>query len=262
MCHATGVLAPEPARVAEELSGAWPPAGAEAIDVEGFYERIAEAGYGYGPAFQGLRAVWRHGQDLLAEVVLPEAAGSHDGYGIHPALLDATLHPVLAARFQDGSGDDQMYVPFGWTGVSLGAVGATAVRVRLRPVGESADHGMSVTVTDATGGPVLSVEALRTRPMKPGQLVAARQRDVRGLFTVEWTPLAASRSEAAEGGEWTVLTGGVGLADVVVAGGGVPWAVLAPVEVADADGLLVVERVLSLVQEFLAVPELVESRLV
>uniref|UniRef100_UPI000A4C9156 SDR family NAD(P)-dependent oxidoreductase n=1 Tax=Streptomyces atriruber TaxID=545121 RepID=UPI000A4C9156 len=229
---------------------------------EDFYARAAEDGYGYGPAFQGLQAVWRHGQDLLAEVALPEAAGTHDGYGIHPALLDATLHPLLASRFEEASGDDQLYVPFAWTGVSLRAVGATTVRVRLRPVGDSADHGVSVTVTDATGGLVLSADALQTRPVKPGQLAAAQRRDVRGLFAVEWAPLPAPQAGVADGGGWVALADGVGLADVVSAvGDEVPWAVLAPVVGCAGDGLPVAERVLSLVQEFLAASELVESRL-
>ncbi|WP_343298467.1 SDR family NAD(P)-dependent oxidoreductase [Streptomyces sp. SID335] len=267
VCHATGVLAPENALAVDEaMSGAWPPVDAEPLAVEGFYATAAEDGYGYGPAFQGLRAAWRHGEDLLAEVALPEAAGTHDGYGIHPALLDATLHPLLVTRLQESSGDDQLHVPFAWTGVSLRAVGATTVRVRLRPVGESAGCGVSVTVTDATGGLVLSADALQTRPVQRGQLVAAQQRDVRGLFAVEWTPLPAPQgAEVSGAGGWVALAGGDaggGLADVVSAVGDVvPWAVLAPVDASGGDPLRVAEGVLSLVQEFLAAPELGESRL-
>ncbi|KJS52225.1 hypothetical protein VM98_32795, partial [Streptomyces rubellomurinus subsp. indigoferus] len=33
---------------------AWPPAGAEPVPLDGFYSGLAEGGYGYGPAFQGL----------------------------------------------------------------------------------------------------------------------------------------------------------------------------------------------------------------
>ncbi|WAL99213.1 type I polyketide synthase [Streptomyces sp. Je 1-369] len=265
VCHATGLLAPESPLAVGEMAGAWPPVDAEPLGVEGFYATAAADGYGYGPAFQGLQAVWRHGQDLLAEVALPEAAGTHDGYGIHPALLDAALHPLLVSRLQENSGDDQLYVPFAWTGVSLRAVGATTVRVRLRPAGESAEHGVSVTVTDATGGLVLSADALQTRPVQRGQLVAAQQRDVRGLFAVEWTPLMlpSSLEGAGVGSEWVALSGeGGGLAGVVsVVGDVAPWAVLAPVDASGGDGLRVAEGVLSLVQEFLAASELEESRL-
>ncbi|MFD0386209.1 polyketide synthase dehydratase domain-containing protein [Streptomyces stramineus] len=34
---------------------------------------MAELGFTYGPVFQGLRAAWRHGADILAEVCLPDA---------------------------------------------------------------------------------------------------------------------------------------------------------------------------------------------
>ncbi|MEV8479889.1 SDR family NAD(P)-dependent oxidoreductase [Streptomyces sp. NPDC051173] len=258
VCHATGILTPEPTRSADEMSGPWPPVEAEPVDVETFYAEAARAGYAYGPAFQGLRSVWRDGEDLLAEVALPEAAGSYDGYGIHPALLDAALHPLLAVRFQDG-GDGQVYVPYAWHGVSLWAVGATTVRVRLSPVGDSIEQGVRVTVVDTTGGPVLSVDAMRTRPVKPGSLADPQQRDVRGLFTVDWMPVPVPEQEAPGRAPWVTLADGVALADVVRAQDDAPWAVVAPVEA--GDGLATAEGALFLVQEFLAAPELADSRL-
>ena len=50
----------------------WPPRGAEEVDVEFLYDRLAESGYGYGPAFQGLSRAWRAGGELFCEVVLEE----------------------------------------------------------------------------------------------------------------------------------------------------------------------------------------------
>ncbi|MEU5130768.1 polyketide synthase dehydratase domain-containing protein, partial [Streptomyces mobaraensis] len=259
VCHATGILTAETTNPTTELSGPWPPVGAEPVDVETFYARAAQAGYAYGPAFQGLRSVWRDGDDLLAEVALPEAAGSRDGYGIHPALLDAALHPLLAARFPDG-GRDEVHVPYAWNGVSLWAVGATTVRVRLSPVEGGIEQGARVTVTDTTGGPVLSVDAMRTRAVQASQLSALQQRDVHGLFTVEWTPIPAPEQEVPDGAGWVTLDEGVTPGDVVRSGDAAPWAVVAPVD-AGGDGLRTAEQVLSLVQEFLAAPRLAESRL-
>ncbi|MFF9765019.1 acyltransferase domain-containing protein, partial [Streptomyces caelestis] len=46
----------------------WPPVGAEVVPVEGAYEVFRERGYGYGPVFRGLRAAWRRGEELFAEV--------------------------------------------------------------------------------------------------------------------------------------------------------------------------------------------------
>ena len=57
------------------------------------YERLADGGYVYGPVFQGLRAVWRSERDVYAEVTLPEEVET-GGFGLHPAVLDAALHPI------------------------------------------------------------------------------------------------------------------------------------------------------------------------
>ena len=47
------------------------------------------------PAFRGLTAAWRRGDEVFAEVRLPEPAGG--GFAVHPALLDAAMH-ALAFR--------------------------------------------------------------------------------------------------------------------------------------------------------------------
>src|ERR1019366_4371752 len=76
----------------------WPRAGAVPVETGDMYEGMAAAGYGYGPVFRGLRAAWRRGPDIFAEVALPpEAAGSAGSFGVHPALLDAALHPAVLA---------------------------------------------------------------------------------------------------------------------------------------------------------------------
>ncbi|MER5782846.1 SDR family NAD(P)-dependent oxidoreductase [Streptomyces mobaraensis] len=257
VCHAVGVLSPEPTSPSGELKGQWPPAGAEAVDVTDFYARAAEAGYGYGPAFQGVRALWRQGGDLLAEVELPEQAGDAGAFGIHPALLDAALHPLLLIdRPEDGT----MWLPFAWSGVSLHAEQATRLRVRLSPRGESADRDLRVTLADGTGAPVLGVESLTLRAADPAQLSAAARGGVDGLYAVEWMPLPVPEREAPDSASWVTLGEGMALADAVRSGDDVPWAVVASVE-AGGDGLAAAERALSLVQEFLAAAQLADSRL-
>ena len=51
-------------------SEAWPPEGAQELDTELLYDRLAEAGYHYGPSFQGLSRAFRVGDELYAEVAL------------------------------------------------------------------------------------------------------------------------------------------------------------------------------------------------
>ncbi|MFF1910008.1 SDR family NAD(P)-dependent oxidoreductase, partial [Kitasatospora sp. NPDC058218] len=161
----------------------WPPAGAESLDVTGAYEQLSESGLDYGPAFQGLRSAWRLGDDVFAEVALPEGVDPR-AFGLHPALLDACLH---ASVFVGSDGQGRGGVPFAWSGVSLHASGASVVRVRLTRTGEDS---VSLAVADASGAPVVSVESLAVRPISAGQLggVGAVARDA--LFRVDWVPVA------------------------------------------------------------------------
>ncbi|MGW7692503.1 SDR family NAD(P)-dependent oxidoreductase [Streptomyces asiaticus] len=304
ICHAEGVLSPPPGRSDEApgLGGAWPPAGAASLGVEGFYDRVAASGYAYGPSFQGLRAVWRDGADVCAEVVLPEAAGEQAGFGIHPALLDAALHPALLIDQLDTHDDPgttgneptdgRVWLPFAWSGVTLWAAGATTVRVRISPHQETAEgeRALRLTVADAVGAPVLTVDSVAMRPASVDQLraaVAPGGHATDSLFTVEWTPLpfaaGAGEAEAKDDG-WAVLGAGGHLDPTALVAAldddaSVPPVVLADMtgmtgmtdltgptregaEEASAEALSATERVLELVRGWLAEPRLADARLV
>src|ERR1700683_1172329 len=128
--HATATLAATAPAPAFDLA-AWPPPGAQPVDVGGVYEALAGRGLGYGPAFRGLTAAWRRGEEVFAEAALPKAVPA-DGYGLHPALLDAALHAIGLGSFVGTSGEGPV-LPFAFTGLALHAAGAAAVRVRLGP---------------------------------------------------------------------------------------------------------------------------------
>ncbi|MFF4354910.1 type I polyketide synthase [Streptomyces sp. NPDC001530] len=185
--HATGSLVPA-ASEADFALTAWPPPGAVPVAMEGAYERLLDRGYGYGPVFQGLKAAWRHGDDVFAEVALPEKA--HDEaarFGLHPALLDAAMHADLladkdAATTEETTGATLM--PFSWSGVTLHAAGATALRVHLRRV--RGDEVSEIRVADESGRPVATVESLVSLPVTPEQLDAARAGGSRVPYRVDW----------------------------------------------------------------------------
>ncbi|MFI1856140.1 type I polyketide synthase, partial [Streptomyces sp. NPDC020480] len=178
--HATGVLAPpdtpgwpgEPDRP-DTADGpgaadrwpygrAWPPADATPLDLDGFYERRSAAGFDYGPAFRGVRALWHTEDAVLAEVALPEhIAGDATAFGLHPALLDAALHIVSYTGLDDSAG---ARLPFAWTEVSLHASGASVLRVRMSRAG---DDAITLTVADAEGRLVASVRSLALLPFTP-----------------------------------------------------------------------------------------------
>ncbi|XRQ09182.1 SDR family NAD(P)-dependent oxidoreductase [Actinomadura welshii] len=172
--HAEGVLAAD-ANPAGFDASTWPPEDATPVDVGDVYDRFADAGFEYGPAFQGLRAVWRRGDEVFAEVALPDDVDG-TGYGLHPALLDACLHAAALGGGQDGG------VPFSWTGVSLHASGASAVRVRLS---QGEGGALSVAIADTEGAPVATVESLAVRPFTTDGMKGA---DTGSLFRVDWVP--------------------------------------------------------------------------
>jgi acyl transferase domain-containing protein len=194
----------------EPPEGAWPPAGAEPVDLAGFYDQAAAAGYGFGPAFQGLRAMWRHGRDVLAEVELPEVAHDRGGFGVHPALLDAALHPLLVGRF----GGRGLWLPFAWSDVALHAVGATSIRVRLSALGEGLDQGVRLTITDPVGGPVLDAASVTLRQADDQRLRAAGESAQADPSRGAASRVVRHRPAASAGGgqhlDWTRRLAGLG----------------------------------------------------
>ncbi|WUS66855.1 SDR family NAD(P)-dependent oxidoreductase [Kitasatospora sp. NBC_01246] len=214
--HASGLVAPagEPA-LADEDFAVWPPRGATAVDVSGMYEALAGTPYGYGPAFRGLRAVWRRGDEVFAEVALPEGVAADAGaFGLHPALLDGVLHASALVGGSEEGDSGQVRLPFAWTGVELHAAGASVLRARLR---RDAQGSLVLTAADATGAPVVSVESLITRPVAADQLNSAASTVADALFTVEWAPVSAAEAPV---GAWALIGADrFGLAEALEASG-------------------------------------------
>ncbi|RZQ63964.1 type I polyketide synthase [Amycolatopsis suaedae] len=243
--NATGVLDED---TGPELTvGQWPPPDAEPVPLDGCYERLAEAGFGYGPAFRGLREVWRDGEDILAEVALPEHAPA-GAFGLHPVLLDSALHATMVGGTTE---DGTVRLPFSWEGVSLRAQGVDVARVRVR----QDEGGMSIAVEDRSGRPVASVAALHSRTFGAGDF-ATDATDA--LFRLDEVPVRPGPHEvpgpvAVLGGDLDGLTGPV------------PAVVVVPPE---PDGELPsvvhtrLERTLVLVRRWLSGDEFADSTLV
>nr|WP_211768483.1 type I polyketide synthase [Kutzneria sp. CA-103260] len=176
--HASGTVTIE--RAAETGLADWPPRDAEPLDLTGFYERLTDLGFHYGADFQGLRSAWRAGSTLWAEVSLPEPDGP---YLLHPPLFDSAIQVAFA-------GASESRLPFSWEGVSIHAVGASKLRVRV-DVDESGDF--SVLLADDSGAAVASVDRLVTRPVSAGALDA----DGAKLLHLEW--ISATLDEVATG---------------------------------------------------------------
>ncbi|MYS87811.1 SDR family NAD(P)-dependent oxidoreductase [Streptomyces sp. SID5474] len=221
--NATGVLSAVEQEEPSFGPSSWPPAGAVAVDLTDFYPELAAAGLEYGPLFQGMRAAWRLGDEVFAEVVLPERAGTEAArFGLHPALLDAGLHAIALS----GATGAQAALPFSWSGVELYASGASALRVRVIPLraGE-----VSLRIADTVGLPVASVASLTLREVAPEGFATAASRHHDALHQLTWTKVASEPRDVHAIG-WDELDSGGAVPDVVVlpvSGGSGPAAVRA-----------------------------------
>ncbi|MEV8231356.1 SDR family NAD(P)-dependent oxidoreductase, partial [Streptomyces sp. NPDC079167] len=252
--HAVGTLAAGVA--AGESLEEWPPRDAVGLDVAGLYGQLLDLGLGYGPVFRGLRAAWRRGDDLFAEVALPDGVDVQ-GFGVHPALLDAALHGLGLLGGQDG----EARLPFAWSGVSLHAVGASVLRVRIAPAGS----GVSLVLADAVGGPVASVDSLVLRPVSAEQVRAAGAMSD-ALFRMEWSELPLDVGAPVSALEVGSFKGWEAAAD---AGESVPGVVAVSFAEDGSGASDVVSRThevagqaLQLVQEWLADERFADARLV
>ena len=219
------------------------------MDVTGIYDLLFRQGYAYGPAFQGLKAAWRRGDDVFAEVALPEESWEEAGrFGLHPALLDSAMHALSLGE----TGDEQTLLPFSWGGVSLHAVGATALRVALL---RETPGTVALELADSEGAPVASVAALSFRPVSAEQLRSSGSDADQSLFRVEWTALTAPDTDL------TLLSW-----DDVLAAESVPDAVVHECRAAQAEVLDAVREstgeVLRRVQTWLAEERFNDARLV
>ncbi|MFI5799475.1 SDR family NAD(P)-dependent oxidoreductase [Streptomyces sp. NPDC051677] len=274
--HGEGTLAPVGTQPAAEPP-VWPPTGAQEVPLDGVYDRLEEHGYRYGPAFRGLRRVWRSDGEIFAEVALPdEQRATADAFLLHPALLDAALHALLPGVAGPDRGP---FLPFAWAGVTLHAAHASLLRARLTWQG---DDAVSLTVTDGSGATVATVDSLVLRPLSRETFTQVARATQDGLFQIEWTD-ALTADQGARTGEWAVLGDGMAaaptdhtvsalnlteLARAADAGARVPGTVLlplaqhtgdAPVPAAVRDTL---RRVLAVAQQWSRDEQFADSRLV
>ncbi|WP_433655141.1 type I polyketide synthase [Nocardia sp. CA-128927] len=266
--HASGTVATG-TRIAEFDLAAWPPPGAIQITTDDIYDRLAAGNYTYGPMFRGLHTAWRRGDDLYAEICLPDQSRvGTDSFGVHPALLDGALQLIVAEAAQVTG---TMLLPFVWTGVSLHAVGASRLRVRIAPAGRDT---VSLQMSDSSGTPVIAIESLVLRPLKDSYFDVPGEHDRRLLYNVEWVGLSLlKRSPTAA--RWMTLRqssltsalreAGIGTeycADLPSAAvGPVPEVVL--VDCRDSvDAAAAVKMALGVMQEWLAEERFAFSRLV
>ncbi|MQY09704.1 type I polyketide synthase [Actinomadura macrotermitis] len=195
-----------------DTPASWPPAGVQEIDTADLYSRLDARGFAYGPAFRGLRAAWRGGDDIYAEVDLATAQpATGPSYVMHPALFDSALHAALAPVLDR---EDGVFLPFILRDVRVHAPAARSLRVRLSATGEDT---LSLSATDESGAAVASIGSLALHRVDTRELTATGQSS--RLLRLAWKRCRLSPA-GADGGRWAHLgTDHLGLTGALKAAG-------------------------------------------
>ncbi|MFJ5130901.1 type I polyketide synthase [Streptomyces sp. NPDC088555] len=199
----------------------WPVAGAERVDLDGFYERFGAQGIDYGPTFRGLTELWSRGDTAYGSVRLPDGAAGAE-YHLHPALLDTALHIMKGVTLARGEEEPEgALLPFEWTDVELYAAHSGELRVRIDVESSGTGQEIRVWASDATGEPVVRIGGLHLRRATAEQLRAARNNGADGLHRLEFQPVTAPVPQGAVAdavltgtGELAALLGVPALSDI------------------------------------------------
>jgi polyketide synthase 12/myxalamid-type polyketide synthase MxaB len=179
-----------------------PPVDHDAVALEGVaalepiavdYAAFEAAGLGYGPAFQGLRAL-RAGEGVaIGEIAVPDVVRAEKGYGLHPAVLDAAFQACSALL-----GDVGLALPIAIGRLTLYArPQAEALVVLVRTASGTSpaatERRFDLDVVERDGRRVARVEGLTLRVVRP----ARAPRTAEALMTAwEALPRVAVRPAA------------------------------------------------------------------
>ena len=204
--HATGTVRQGPRRTAGPLDAAGCRARAtRQLDAAACYAALAEMGYHYGPAFQGIESIWISPDGALARVRAPEVlGGSAARYHLHPCLLDACFQTLLAPEILHrapgtaAAGSTGIRLPLSIEEVRVSAVGDQPLWVHAQITARSADEMVGdIAIYGDAGAPLGAVTRFRAANVeKSGARVGLSTIDG-WLFDVAWRERDALPAEAA-----------------------------------------------------------------
>ena len=180
----------------------------DSLDVDEIYARFAKLGIAYGPAFRGMRALWRGPGEALAELAVPQGIASA-GYGVLPSVLDASFHAVIATL--DEGRTEEMLLPFAMGSFVVVQPGALVAWAHVRSSDNARGGAViaDITLVDAAGEVVARVTELQ---LQPASREALRRADKTGqapadvFYRLEWreTPLPEVPPRQPDG-HWIVV---------------------------------------------------------
>jgi polyketide synthase PksN len=172
----------------------------ERLEVGWCYETFRKLGLEYGASHRGLEAVGvgraESGERyVVGRVKLPEGV-EREGYGMHPAVMDAAVQACLGLREAEAGEGQGAELPFGVEQVEMYGVSPERAVVWIRKAADSTARvrKLDVDVCDEGGRVRVALRGLSSRPLE-GENGAARRT---GLYTLAavWEPREVKPREA------------------------------------------------------------------
>lgn len=173
-------------------------------DGDAHYANMRLRGFGYGPAFQGVRELWLDatGEHVLAKIVRPAVLPAHaQGEHLHPALFDASLQSLLTTL--TACGDSDLYIP---TGIDRLTLHRNAGDVfwcygSLRSGSHRTIKGDIVLFDDA-GQLIAEAQGVRAQALTRKERDDLKEID---SWLYRWSWQAVPLEKSASGGRWLLL---------------------------------------------------------
>lgn len=192
----------------------------EPIAISDVYGAIDSVGLWLGPSFQVARQLWRHDTpdalEVLGRLELdPEVP--NQGYVMHPALFDGTIHTLATASIGKGVKDLKIFGGVGRVSIVQQANFSRLKQYWIRlNITESleASQTFDLTVMDDTGKVLMLMDNVVFQKVLPEQIQMAIKAqsasdDEQKLYEVDWTTVPSEAPADAEQDDeeesWLVL---------------------------------------------------------
>lgn len=154
-----------------DVDAAWA-AEAETVSAEQHYQRAAEMGLHYGPAFRGLSVLRSRDPGHIARIAVPEAIATALGpYQIHPSLLDACLQGLFNLPSTDGDlhHPEMVFLPASCREIIFHGSG-DRIRIAFGAVTRRSPRSIlaDFTLYDADGGLIAELRGFRFHKVRLG----------------------------------------------------------------------------------------------
>ena len=180
---------------------------ADTVDVEALYQSLAARRLDYGPAFRGLTALARNGNQFLGRIEADASVDIPEDFEfVHPTILDSAFQALIAGldANDDGTFEDMTFVPVGIRRLTLvDAVGRAAwCHGSVRIASPTSVEG-EIFLTDDDGRVLVHVEGFRAQAL-PRADAAGKGVDETGYAYV-WRAASPAAPEEIDGESWLIL---------------------------------------------------------